>query len=74
MLGISPRDFRGISKHSFDGRGNYTLGIKEDIIFPEIKYEKIDKVRGYDITFVTTSESNDEAFELLSLFGMPFKK
>jgi large subunit ribosomal protein L5 len=68
------RDFRGVSSNSFDGRGNYALGIKEQVIFPEIEYDKIDKVRGMDIIFVTTAKSDEEARELLTLFGMPFKK
>jgi large subunit ribosomal protein L5 len=68
------RDFRGISKTAFDGKGNYTLGIKEQIIFPEIEYDQILKVRGMDIVFVTTAKSNEEALELLSGFGMPFRK
>ena len=68
------RDFRGISAESFDGRGNYTLGIKEQLIFPEIKYEEIDKIRGMDVVFVTTAKTDEEARELLSLFGMPFIK
>lgn len=68
------RDFRGINPNAFDGRGNYALGIKEQLIFPEIEYDKIDKVRGMDIIFVTTAKSDEEARELLSLFGMPFKK
>lgn len=68
------RDFRGISKKAFDGRGNYTLGIKEQLIFPEIDYDKINKVRGMDIVIVTTAETDEEAFELLSQFGMPFQK
>ncbi len=67
------RDFRGVSPDSFDGRGNYTLGIKEQIIFPEIEYDKIDKIRGMDIVFVTTAKTDEEARELLRLFGMPFK-
>ena len=67
------RDFRGVSANSFDGRGNYSLGIKEQLIFPEIEYEKIDKLRGMDIIFVTTAKSDDEAKELLTLLGMPFK-
>ena len=66
------RDFRGISPKSFDGRGNYNMGIKEQIIFPEIEYDKIDKVRGLNITFVTTANTNEESKEMLSLFGMPF--
>ncbi|MCL1925285.1 MAG: 50S ribosomal protein L5 [Defluviitaleaceae bacterium] len=68
------RDFRGISAESFDGRGNYTLGIKEQLIFPEIKYDQIDKIRGMDVVFVTTAKTDEEARELLSLFGMPFIK
>lgn len=68
------RDFNGIPKNSFDGRGNYTLGIKEDSIFPEIPVDTIDKIRGFDITFVTTADTNKEAFELLKAIGMPFKK
>ena len=67
------RDFRGISKTAFDGKGNYTLGIKEQLIFPEIEYDNVYKVRGMDIIFVTTAESNDEARALLKAFGMPFK-
>lgn len=66
------RDFRGVSDKSFDGRGNYSLGIKEQIIFPEIEYDKIDKVRGMDIVFVTTAKTDEEARELLKLLGMPF--
>ncbi|MEA4816938.1 MAG: 50S ribosomal protein L5 [Lachnospiraceae bacterium] len=68
------RDFRGIKANSFDGRGNYTLGIKEQLIFPEIEYDKIDKIRGMDIIFVTTAKTDEEARELLRLFGMPFSK
>ena len=68
------RDFRGVSAESFDGRGNYALGIKEQIIFPEIEYDKVDKVRGMDIIFVTTANSDEEARELLRLFGMPFRR
>ena len=68
------RDFRGVNADSFDGRGNYALGIKEQIIFPEIEYDKVDKVRGMDIIFVTTSKTDEEARELLRLFGMPFAK
>lgn len=68
------RDFRGISDKSFDGRGNYTLGVKEHIIFPEINVEKISKILGMDITFVTSAKSDNEAFELLSAFGVPFRK
>ena len=67
------RDFRGLSKNSFDGKGNYSLGIKEQLIFPEIEYDKIDKLRGMDIIFVTTAETDEEARELLTLMGMPFK-
>ena len=67
------RDFRGVSSDSFDGRGNYSLGIKEQLIFPEIEYDKIDKLRGMDIIFVTTAETDEEAKELLKLLGMPFK-
>ena len=67
------RDFRGVSTHSFDGRGNYSMGIKEQLIFPEIEYDKIDKVRGMDIIFVTTAKTDEEAKELLSLLGMPFR-
>ena len=67
------RDFRGISSHAFDGNGNYTLGIKEQLIFPEIEYDNVYKVRGMDIIFVTTANSNDEAHALLKAFGMPFK-
>ena len=67
------RDFRGVSINSFDGRGNYSKGIKEQLIFPEIEYDKIDKLRGMDIIFVTTAESNEEAKELLALLGMPFQ-
>jgi large subunit ribosomal protein L5 len=67
------RDFRGVSSNSFDGRGNYSIGIKEQLIFPEIEYDKVDKVRGMDITFVTTAKSDEEAKELLRLLGMPFQ-
>jgi large subunit ribosomal protein L5 len=67
------RDFRGVSGKSFDGRGNYTLGLKEQIIFPEIEYDKVDKVRGMNITVATTAETDEEAFELLKLMGMPFR-
>ena len=70
----SVRDFRGISNKSFDGRGNYTLGIKEQIIFPEIVYDEVVKVRGMDIVFVTTAKTNEEALDLLKGFGLPFKK
>ena len=68
------RDFRGVNPNAFDGRGNYALGIKEQLIFPEIEYDKIDKVRGIDIIFVTTANTDEEARELLTEFGMPFKK
>ncbi len=67
------RDFRGVSPKSFDGRGNYSLGVREQLIFPEIEYDKIDKVRGMDITFVTTAKTDEEARELLRLLGMPFR-
>lgn len=66
------RDFRGVSPRSFDGRGNYTLGVKEQLIFPEIEYDKVDKVRGMDIVIVTTAKTDEEARELLKLMGMPF--
>lgn len=68
------RDFRGLLAQSFDGRGNYTLGIKEQIIFPEIDYDKVEKIRGMNITFVTTAKTDEEAKELLKLFGFPFLK
>lgn len=68
------RDFHGVSKKSFDGRGNYTLGVKEQLIFPEIDYDKVSKVRGMDIVIVTTANSDEEARELLTQFGMPFQK
>ena len=67
------RDFRGVSGHSFDGRGNYSMGIKEQLIFPEIEYDKVDKIRGMDIIMVTTAETDEEAKELLKLLGMPFR-
>ena len=67
------RDFRGISPHSFDGRGNFTIGIKEQLIFPEIEYSKVERVLGMDITIVTTAETDEEARELLTLMGLPFK-
>ena len=67
------RDFHGVSANAFDGRGNYALGVKEQLIFPEIEYDKIDKVRGMDIIFVTTAKTDEEARELLTLLGMPFK-
>ncbi len=66
------RDFRGLKKSAFDGRGNYSMGVKEQLIFPEIEYDKVDKVRGMDIVFVTTAQTDEEAFELLKLMGMPF--
>jgi large subunit ribosomal protein L5 len=66
------RDFRGLSAKGFDGRGNYNMGLKEQIIFPEIDYDKIDKIRGMNITIVTSAHSDDEARELLRLFGLPF--
>ena len=68
------RDFRGISADSFDGRGNYALGIKEQLIFPEIEYDKIDKIRGLDIVIVTTAQTDEEARELLTLLGAPFRR
>ena len=68
------RDFRGINANGFDGRGNYNMGIKEQLIFPEIEYDKIDKVRGMDITFVTTAKTDEESRELLTLMGAPFAK
>ena len=68
------RDFRGINANGFDGRGNYAFGIKEQLIFPEIEYDKVDKIRGMDIVFVTTAKTDEEAKELLTLFGAPFEK
>ncbi|ALA52718.1 50S ribosomal protein L5 [Shouchella clausii] len=68
------RDFRGVSKKAFDGRGNYTLGVREQLIFPEIDYDKVDKVRGMDIVIVTTAKTDEEARELLTQVGMPFQK
>ena len=68
------RDFRGISPEAFDGRGNYTLGLREQLVFPEIEYDKIDKIRGLEISIVTTARSDDEARQLLALLGMPFRK
>ena len=68
------RDFRGVNANAFDGRGNYALGIKEQLIFPEIEYDKVDKVRGMDVIFVTTAQTDEEARELLTLFNMPFSK
>ncbi len=68
------RDFRGVNPNAFDGRGNYAMGIKEQLIFPEIEYDKVDKVRGMDVIFVTTADTDEEARELLAQFGMPFQK
>ncbi len=68
------RDFRGVSANAFDGRGNYTLGLKDQLVFPEIEYDKIDKLRGMEITIVTTAKDDDQARTLLSMLGMPFKK
>jgi len=68
------RDFRGVSNNSFDGRGNYSMGVNDQLIFPEIEYDKIDKMRGMDITFVTTAKNDEEAKELLKLMGMPFSR
>jgi large subunit ribosomal protein L5 len=68
------RDFRGVSRDSFDGRGNYSLGMKEQIVFPEIDYDKVDKIRGLEVTIVTTAKNDDEARTLLELMGMPFRK
>ena len=68
------RDFRGVNPNAFDGRGNYALGIKEQLIFPEIEYDQVDKVRGMDVIFVTTAHTDEEARELLTLFGMPYAK
>jgi len=68
------RDFRGINPKGFDGRGNYTLGVKEQLIFPEINYDKVNKIRGMDIVIVTTAKTDQEALELLKLYGMPFRK
>ena len=68
------RDFRGVSGEAFDGRGNYTLGIREQLIFPEIQFDKIDKIRGMEVVFVTTAKTDEEAKELLSLYGMPFAR
>jgi len=68
------RDFRGVNPNAFDGRGNYALGIKEQLIFPEIEYDKVEKVRGMDVIFVTTAKTDEEARELLTLFGMPYAK
>lgn len=77
LIGLSiprVRDFKGVSPHAFDGRGNYTLGIKEQIIFPEINYDKIDKIRGLGITITTTARNNEEGRELLKSLGMPFRE
>ena len=71
---VRVRDFRGVNPNSFDGRGNYALGLKEQLIFPEIEYDKVDKVRGMDVVFVTTAHTDEEARELLRLFGMPYTK
>jgi large subunit ribosomal protein L5 len=68
------RDFRGVPRKGFDGRGNYTMGIKEQIVFPEIEIDKLDQIRGLDITFVTTAKTDEEGAELLELMGMPFRK
>jgi large subunit ribosomal protein L5 len=68
------RDFRGVSANSFDGRGNYTLGLREQLVFPEIEYDKIDKLRGMEVTIVTTARNDDEARQLLQMLGMPFRK
>ena len=68
------RDFRGLSPKSFDGRGNYTIGIKEQIIFPEINFDEVEKVRGMDIVIVTTAKTNEEAYDLLKQLGVPFRK
>ena len=68
------RDFRGVSPNSFDGRGNYTLGLREQLVFPEIEYDKIDKLRGLEVSIVTTARNDEEGRELLTLLGMPFKK
>ena len=68
------RDFRGVSPKAFDGRGNYTLGLKEQLVFPEIDYDKMDKVRGMDVVIVTTADTDEEARELLARMGMPFRK
>ena len=68
------RDFKGISNNSFDGRGNYSLGIKEQLIFPEIEYDNVDKIRGMDIVFVTSAQNDEEARELLTLLGAPFQR
>jgi large subunit ribosomal protein L5 len=67
------RDFRGVSPHAFDGRGNYSIGVREQIIFPEIDYDQIDEIRGMDVTIVTTAGTDEEGMELLKAFGMPFR-
>ena len=74
MYDFADRDFRGVNPDAFDGRGDYALGLKEQLIFPEIEYDKVDKVRGMDVIFVTTAETDEEARELLRLLGMPFSK
>ncbi len=68
------RDFRGVPRNSFDGRGNYTLGLKDDTVFPEVVFDKVDRARGFDITFVTSTDSDKEAYDLLDMMGMPFRK
>ena len=68
------RDFRGVNPNAFDGRGNYSLGLKEQLIFPEIEYDQVEKVRGMDVCFVTTAKTDEEARELLTLFGMPYAR
>ena len=68
------RDFRGVSPSSFDGRGNYSLGIREQLVFPEIDYDKVDKIRGVEITIATTAKTDEEAYELLKLMGVPFRE
>ena len=68
------RDFKGVNKNSFDGRGNYSMGVKEQLIFPEIVYDKVEKVRGMDIVFTTTAKTDEEAYTLLEMLGMPFEK
>ena len=68
------RDFKGVSKNAFDGRGNYSMGIREQLIFPEINYDKVDKIKGMNIAFTTTAKTDEEASELLRLLGMPFEK
>jgi large subunit ribosomal protein L5 len=68
------RDFRGVPKNSFDGRGNYTLGIKDDTVFPEVVFDKVDRIRGFDVTFVTSTDNDKQAYDLLDMLGMPFRK